>query len=53
MEIQKIIADFIEYTEDRLQKEFDRMDTAYHNLERLYNTYLGRIFRLIDWGGKS
>lgn len=53
LEIQKIIADFIEYTEDRLQKEFDRMDTAYHNLDRLYNTYLGRTFRLIDWGGKS
>lgn len=53
LEIQKIIADFIEYTENRLQKEFDRMDTAYHNLDRLYNTYLGRTFRLIDWGGKS
>ena len=52
LEIQKIIADFIEYTEDRLQKEFDRMDTAYHNLDRLYNTYLGRTFRLIDWGEK-
>ena len=53
LEIQEIIADFIEYTEKRLQKEFDRMDTAYHNLDRLYNTYLGRTFRLIDWGGKS
>ncbi len=53
LEIQKIIADFIEYTENRLQKEFGRMDTAYYNLNRLHNTYLGRTFRLIDWGGKS
>ena len=51
LEIQKIIANFIEYTENRLEKEFDRMDTVYHNLERLRNTYLGRTFRLIDWEG--
>jgi len=52
LEIQKIIADFIEYTENRLQKEFDRMDTGYRNLERLRKTYLGRTFSLIDWGEK-
>jgi len=50
LEIQKIIADFIEYTENRLQKEFDRMDMGYHNLKRLHKTYLGRTFSLIDWG---
>ena len=50
LEIQKIIADFIEYTENRLQKEFDRMDMGYHNLERLHKTYLARTFSLIDWG---
>ena len=50
LKIQKIIADFIEYTENRLQKEFDRMDMGYHNLKRLHKTYLGRTFSLIDWG---
>jgi len=50
LEIQKIIADFIEYTENRLQKEFDRMDRGYHNLERLHKTYLARTFSLINWG---
>ena len=49
LEIQKIIADFIEYTENRLQKEFDRMDRGYSNLERLHKTYLARTFTLIDW----
>jgi len=52
LEIQKIIADFIEYTENRLQNEFERMDRGYHNLERLHKTYLARTFSLIDWGAK-
>jgi hypothetical protein len=52
LKIQKIIADFIEYTENRLQKEFDRMDEGYHNLKRLHKTYLARTFSLIDWGVK-
>ncbi len=52
LEIQKIIADFIEYTENRLQKEFDRMDRGYSNLKRLHKTYLARTFSLIDWGVK-
>jgi hypothetical protein len=49
LEIQKIIADFIEYTENRLQKEFDRMDEVYEALNLLYKTYLARTFSLIDW----
>jgi len=52
LEIQEVIADFIEYTENRLQKEFDKMDVGYHNLKRLHKTYLGRTFSLIDWGEK-
>lgn len=52
LEVQEIIADFIEYTENRLQKEFDKMDVGYHNLKRLHKTYLGRTFSLIDWGEK-
>jgi len=52
LEIQKIIADFIEYTENRLQKEFDRMDKGYDNLRLLHKTYLARTFSLINWGAK-
>jgi hypothetical protein len=49
LEIQKIIADFIEYTENRLQKEFDKMDEGYEALELLHKTYLARTFSLIEW----
>ncbi len=49
LEIQKIIADFMEFTKNRIQKEFDRMDECYDALERLYKAYLARTFTLIDW----
>ncbi len=50
LEIQKIIADFIKYTENRLQKEFDGMDKCFNNLKSQHKTYLARTFSLIDWG---
>jgi type I restriction enzyme S subunit len=53
IEIQKIIADFIEYTENRIQKEFDKMDKVYDALNRLHKTYLARTFSLIQWGVKQ
>ncbi len=49
LEIQKIIADFMEFTKNRIQKEFDRMDECYDALERLHKAYLARTFTLIDW----
>ena len=49
LEIQKIIADFMEFTKNRLQKEFDRMDECYDALDRLHKAYLARTFTLIDW----
>jgi len=52
LKIQKIIADFIEFHENRIQKEFDAMDKAYEATEKLKKTYLARTFNLIDWEGK-
>jgi len=52
LEIQKIIADFIEDIDNELQLEFDKMDKAYKALERLHTAYLARTFTLIDWGKK-
>ena len=49
LEIQKIIADFIEATQNRIQKEFDKMDVGYDALKRLHKAYLARTFTLIDW----
>ena len=52
LEIQKIIADFIEATQNRIQKEFDKMDVGYDALKRLRKAYLARTFTLIDWEAK-
>jgi len=52
IKIQEIIANFIEYTENRIQKEFDGMDEGYDALRRLHKTYLARTFSLINWGVK-
>ena len=49
LEIQKIIADFMEFTKNRIQKKFDRMDECYDALKRLHKAYLARTFTLIDW----
>jgi len=52
LEIQKIIADFIEAMQKKIQKEFDIMNQAYDTLERLHKAYLARTFTKIDWGEK-
>lgn len=52
LEIQKIIADFIEEKQNKIQDEFDKMDKAYNLLERLHKAYLARTFTLIDWSVK-
>jgi len=51
-EIQKIIADFIEDMDNKIQVEIDKMDKGYKALERLRTAYLARTFTLIDWGVK-
>jgi len=48
-EIQKIIADFIEDMDNKIQVEMDKMDKGYKALERLHTAYLARTFTLIDW----
>ncbi len=49
LEIQEIIADFIEAMQNKIQKEFDRMDEGHDALKRLHKAYLARTFTLIDW----
>ena len=53
LEIQEIIADFIEAMQNKIQKEFDKMDVGYEALKRLRKAYLARTFTLIDWGQNS
>jgi len=52
LEIQKIIANFIEFKSNEIQKKFNKLDEGYRNLERLHRVYLARTFTLIDWGAK-
>lgn len=51
-EVQQIISDFIEAMQNKIQKEFDRMDEGYDALKRLHKAYLARTFTLIDWETK-
>jgi hypothetical protein len=50
LEIQKIIADFIEIKQKKIQRHYDKLEVGYDALRRLHKTYLARTFTLIDWG---
>jgi len=52
LDIQKIIADFIEFHENRFQKEFENMDRAHELCEKLRKLYLSKTFSLLRWEGK-
>ncbi len=52
LEIQGIIANFIEEKQNKIQDELDKMKVGYNTLERLNKAYLARTFTLIDWSVK-
>ncbi|HIP45105.1 MAG TPA: hypothetical protein EYG93_07235 [Sulfurospirillum arcachonense] len=49
LEIQKILADFIDYYKEKAKTYFEMVEKNYNNLERLRKAYLARTFSLIDW----
>ena len=49
LEIQTIIADFIETKQKKIQRHHDKLEVGYDALRRLHKTYLARTFILIDW----